>query len=88
MSNLAVGSRVKYSAYALEFSRNRYLDAGRISDKERAKRFYEREKAKRGTVTAVTTLHGSGFPVTGYEVTWDDGAVSQTLDSRIEEVKE
>jgi hypothetical protein len=75
-----VGDRVRQSGRSLESSRMYYLGLGDYTRKNAAKADYERQRDRRGTVVACGT---NGYAV-GAVVKWDDGAVSESMQHRLE----
>lgn len=85
MADLAVGARVKYSAYALRSSRNAYLGLGEYTAKRRAQEHYESLLALRGTVVNTSK---AGYPGDGRVwVQWDNGQESSLLAYMVEQVE-
>jgi len=76
MTALQIGDRVRHSGYALQSSRDWWLQQGEPRRKQLAKDAYDKLVAERGTVSAI--LHN------GFEIKWDNGSVSRCLSCRVE----
>ena len=74
---MAVGDRVKPSGYAVRPRWDWYLGLGDYTRKNEARRAYDAELAKRGTVV-------EALPNGGLAVRWDNGPTSRCLAYRVE----
>lgn len=72
-----IGTRVKYSPYALKSLRDGWQSEGSPSKKATKKRWYDEKAALRGTITGTTK--------NGYSVSWDNGDATQLLSYLITE---
>lgn len=77
---MSTGDRVQPSPSATRSLWDAYLSAGDYHRKMRLREAYDRECAKRGTITAL-------LPRSGVIVKWDDGTTSQCLAYRVTESK-
>lgn len=71
MSPLTVGTKVRYSPYALRDLRDGWQREGSPSKKAVKKRWYDDKAALRGTIT--------GTANNGYAIRWDNGDESTVL---------
>lgn len=83
-----LNKRVRPSEYSTRAMRHDWQACGQEPRKSRLKKTYERQVARRGTVTEILEPDYDRGVIAGLQIAWDDGGTSKCLAYMVEIAKD